>query len=467
MSTLKAIGSVVLIVAGCSAAPDGSSPPPGFSPAGHLPGATSDSTVPSSLMTPMPTVESAPSGTAPVGTAATPGVTSPSEPPAASPVPVPGTPVPPPPTTPAPAPIGWTAPEEVSTRYYEGYDLLIDNEGIAHAAAELDDAVWYLTNAAGSWTRERLSTPPGSGGHDGAVQIAMDRDGTLAVAFIRFERWRCELDCYGRPEATYILSNAGGEWSEPEPVPVDRRPYHAGIAIHDGRIHVLASVRDDAAWYGTRLDGGAWTAEHLPGRARNAQLALASDGTARVLYLHETLRFATAAGQDGGFTVEDVPVDAGPALLALDRADRPHIVMDEHDGAGARYLTRDDSGWSAPVPAFPGLTISDDCGEIIYEGMGASGMAVSDDGAVHVLSPNEVLFAGLWYASNRTGTFDIQQVQPRDEIFDEGELCLEDIAVDGDPTRPAAIDVDDTGRPHVLYQSVDGLKLVYQVGAGD
>ncbi len=129
-------------------------------------------------------------------------------------------------------------------------------------------------------------------------------------------------------------------------------------------------------------------------------------------------------------------------------------------------MVRSDGGWSAPEPAFPGLRIEDACGETILEEMGASVLAVSATGTVHVLSPNESLFDGLWYASDRTGSFSVLEIQPPDREF-RHELCLDLGAIDYDTSLAEALAVDDGGRPHVLYQSTNERGLLYTVGPGD
>jgi hypothetical protein len=58
---------------------------------------------------------------------------------------------------------------------------MVDDAGIAHAAAELDGAIYYLTNAGGSWTRDPVSRPDAGAGRD--PQIAIDADGSLVVAY--------------------------------------------------------------------------------------------------------------------------------------------------------------------------------------------------------------------------------------------------------------------------------------------
>lgn len=117
------------------------------------------------------------------------------------------------------------------------------------------------------------------------------------------------------------------------------------------------------------------------------------------------------------------------------------------------------------MPAFPSLSTTDDCDETYYLQMGVHDMAVSDAGTVHVLSPNDVLLGGLWYASNGAGGFEAQQIQRPDP---EGSVvCGEEIVVDGDPTLPAALAVDDDGRPHLLYQSTNAEGVLYLVGPGD
>jgi hypothetical protein len=382
----------------------------------------------------------------------------------------------------------WIGPERIATRDYGELALVVDDHGIAHAAAELDNAIYYLTSASGSWTREPLTMPP-AGGHDAGPSIAIDHEGSLAVVFMRYRSWRCddETACYpGDPDGLHVVSNASGSWSDPGRVPVELHtalPSKA-VSVRDGALHIAYDLhagdgRDRASvWYATNRSG-AWTTHHvaddstpLDGRGiqvpLDPSLALAADGTPRIAFgaSDDRLHYAAATGA-GGFTVEsvrDVTWGGGnrrppTTLLTLDSLDRPHIVYIDGDGA-SRYVNRSGDDWSSPELTFPD-TPAGRCG---WWTPNAIGMVVSQRGTVHIASRHTTIFSGLWFATNRSGHFETHRIW-----FPETENDLCDGAIDADPSRPTAIAGDSAGRPHILFTTGwgDATELWYAIGPGD
>jgi hypothetical protein len=353
------------------------------------------------------------------------------------------------PPSPSPSPIlepeGWTGPLFVSERNYWEPTLVIDADGNVHAAALLNDGIFYLTNSSGSWTRERLSRAPAQG-HDREPSIALDSDGSLWVAFTRYRRTECQISCYpADSDGIYYVSGRAGDWSDP--VRIGNGGNEVGsLQVDGGTIH-LASVRwvdplGFSVFYTTNSSGD-WTEERLRDKGNGAQLRLGSDGLARIAFSDgPALYYATAQAATGSFTLEQAP-DGFFAFLALDNADEPHIVA--HVGEEeVRYMHRSGDAWTEPEPVALG-------------GM-ASGIAVDDQRVAHIISRYNVGGPGVRYATNASGGIESTQLYASTaDVSDVG-------------SSPSAIGLDGAGRPHVLFMvfhEYQGVGLWYAVGPPD
>jgi hypothetical protein len=148
--------------------------------------------------------------------------------------------------------------------------------------------------------------------------------------------------------------------------------------------------------------------EQLATGAANASLAIISGGEARIVF-HDAAGLAYATMGPTGAVVEQLPIQTeySEPLLSLDARDQPHIVYNDLGNNGAALHTyRQGNSWAEPEPAFPGVNIVDSCGDTVYDAIEARDAAVSSSGFVHVISPTEFLWLGLWYSTNRSGQFE-------------------------------------------------------------
>jgi hypothetical protein len=345
--------------------------------------------------------------------------------------------------SPTPGADGWIGPELVSTRPYSDISLVVDDGGVAHVATVLNDAIFYVTNETGSWTRERLSRPSGA---DWDPSIALDDDGSLHVAFTR---WPPEdpsycppdvADCFGPgPEGVYYSTNSSGSWSEP--VPLGRRGGNSpSLVVRAGRVHLAYLGR----WVYGELSGpgpvryltngtGAWSDERVGMSYGSPVLRLDSDGVARLAYwdvdeddeeevYEPRLWYGVAETPSGSFRLEQlrgVP-DAGwlgSLWLDTDGTGAPHLVAEvwSEDGDASHYWSLQDGRWSSPQALLPGDSLRQ--------------MKVDGNGAMHLLAADECC---LHYLTNRSGAFDRHDLSSRSG-------WAKDVALDAE------------GRPHVLF----------------
>lgn len=346
---------------------------------------------------------------------------------------------------------------------------MIDEAGVAHAAASIErDGIFYLTNASGDWTMQRLTEAPGEGrssGHDGLVWLGLDRDGSLAVAFQRYERWECEpFGCGPRePESAYLLTRVAGTWSSLVDLPVD---LPTSLAFIDGHLHHAFAEYGEASqsvFYETDASGS-WTRELIGDGEATVwpQLMLASDGTARIAFngVDRHLYLATQQ-QDGSFALADVS-DTPRYGLMLDASDNLHSSWFDESGdepPRERYTRLENGSWTEPVLTYPAdRSLTDPCDKHVGSTLDSDDVAIGDDGSVYAISRNDPIEAGLWYSTNHTGQFVATQLRP--PSYWSPEIC--DVAVEGFHQRPAQLELDNDGRPHVLF--LDGEGLFYTVG---
>ena len=313
--------------------------------------------------------------------------------------------------------------------------MVVDPTGVVHAAGALGGSIWYLTDSGGSWTRERLSNPPGS---DVDRQPAIAGNGSaLTVAFTRL------FDTHGfgfAPEGIYLVTSDAGGWADPasfgesagnEPSLIARGgnlflAYRAGIPI---------DVVEEGDEYPIRFATnrtGLWTDVMVSPNGSRPSLALTGTGRARVVFGDDVgllpenaLHYAQEAGAPSDdFSVETVPAteaDYFRYALAHDGG-RAHLVYYNPSSDGLYYARRTLSGWDAPV------RLAD---------LAPTSLAVVTDAAnkVHVVATT--LSDGVWYLTNRHGPWESKQLLAP--------------ASAGWYVADSTIDVDRSGRAHVLF----------------
>jgi hypothetical protein len=367
--------------------------------------------------------------------------------------------------SPTPGPDGWIGPERISTRFYDELSLVVDAQGIAHAAALLDESIFYLTNQPGSWTRERISRAP-SGGIDRQPSIAVDSDGSLHVAFERWRIWEPCIDVCVRPErfrndGILYLTNVSGSWSEPARIAAMAMAVE--IQVRDGQVHLVfqddfvsADDENSSVHYATNASGR-WMTERI-GSGHAPRLEVDGRGMAHVAFrTADGIYYGRAQAATGSFALEQVPAAGEPdwPLLALDGRDRPHLVYSawhQNEQAGRNYLQVREGGWLEP--------------QVVLADRDATELVVDARGAVHLLSLSfeEVedeegdyyeAWDDLWYTTNGSGAF-------------EDRRLLRSVMYGFGPWPSMALAVDSAGRPHILFTASidydDPTRLWYAIG---
>ena len=307
--------------------------------------------------------------------------------------------------SPAAAVSGWSAPAMVWNGDYQSPAMAIDSLGHAHIAVRGDTGIWYLTNAAGSWTRTRLTTDSGSG--DNATTtlepvIAIDAsNGAITVAYT------VRQGGDGAPCCALTLTyrtNSGHGWSSPHAIPSGCE-HAASLAARNGTLAVAAvrtsSVIPSQVWFCTNA-GGSWSAQQLPqphdgSQFSDASLALDSHGKPHITYRRwsgtdtsQVLWYASGSTVNGDFSREKIAKtdveEYGRPSLALNAQDQPRVAFTAANSTWFSY--RNSTGWHA------------------HAVMGGSGNAalVVDASGPHIAA-TDVSAQSLWYATNSGGTW--------------------------------------------------------------
>jgi len=317
--------------------------------------------------------------------------------------------------------------------------------------------VLYATNASGSWRLTEL-TSPRAGSYDTAAQIAIDRSGSVAIAFSRYEPDGIDN------EAMYLMVNRSGSWSEMIEVPYRYDSFYNGtLAVHDGVAHLtyVTGRNTGGPWqvWHAAYDGS-WTsteiAEFAQGHGPRAHSIAATDsGELRIAFIVGNAIYV-ASGATGSLTLEAPTTSTAslnaPLLLAFDGHGDLHLV------SGRRYMRRVGGGLSDPQQIFPRVTWTDGCDERVGDGPSAQTLRIAPDGGAHVVSFFDGPFMeSPWYATNRDGTFQAIRLyepsrtyQPGDRVKLRIEECLEHLAIDFFDPIGLDMAVDRRGRPHIL-----------------
>lgn len=442
----RVVGSRVALVpllalalsAACSAVPAATSP------------AASPQQSPSSGLTPTSTAASPTAGTSPTATASQPTQTSTPSPtvsPSVAPTVAP---------TPTATVAGQVEPVPLG-RIDGGLSLVVDPDGFVHAAFVRNGRLQYLTNTSGAWTRQAVTTPEG---RDDQPSIALDSDGSLWIAFTRWEPCPVEGDCFAQPEGILYVTNSSGAWLAAEQLGPkwSARP---SLAVRQGKVY-LAYLANQAcgfepcgpsALHYKTNSSGSWVDDEIGDTLEwGPELALGSDGSVYLAYIdvgkwptewdvnmssHVTgIAVARGDGATGSLSSETIYEETGGSifssvLMALDGSDRPHVVaemVDVDDSSTVHYFATRDGVWAEEPTAPPAMP---------------SALAADGDGSLHVLlaMPD----CCLQYMTNQSGAF-------------EGGWSLAD--------GPGVIDVDQRGRAHILFVTTgdNGDSLWYTVG---
>ncbi len=334
----------------------------------------------------------------------------------------------------------WTVPELALTGSFDDLAVVLDADGYAHVAAagsgRDSKGIWYLTNATGAWTSERVSTPPVVADYegeeyDGEPSISVDGDGS---AWIAFTRWACGGCAPNPSDGIFYVSNVFVGWSEPVQL-AGEETNSPSLIVQNGVIQLayaegmVPGRRSYPVWHGTDA-GGSWQLGRVARNGGSPSLYMGSDGRPSILFEDRGVNLA-GLNADGRFDVETLPgsrdgfmamAGVNPLNVAVVAAWDAFSADSEH--LNVIYAQGQDGVWSDPSTA-------------IVDG-DLAGVGFAGTGVVHIIAASAAIDAGdeLLYASNATG-----------------EFVTAVLAQSGG--RASAIAVDALGRPYVVYAAQD------------
>lgn len=256
----------------------------------------------------------------------------------------------------------WPLAALVGAGDFDDFDMAVDATGGVHIAAAIGigagdrRGLVYLTNRSGGWTEEQVTTaPPGQDDleFDGEPDIAVDADGTVWIAFTRYDCGGCTPTI---SDGVYVMNNAGGTWSQPEEIAATQA-YGPSLDVRAGVAHLAYSSgqmpegSSYPAYYATN-ESGTWVSSQFVTGARLAQLALSQGGVAQVAYITATGVSLNSFPSADAFLTSQVPgpgENADGLVHFVDPAGRTHILWSE--GSPVMHeVVKDASGrWSEPT----------------------------------------------------------------------------------------------------------------------
>jgi len=360
--------------------------------------------------------------------------------------------------------------------------MALDPEGRPHLVYGRN-RLFHAWRDGASW---QVETVDPAGALVGPV-IAIDDAGNITiVAYTEASRQRQELVAYSRAP--------GGAWqTAPIPVPsITEYPVLALALDGDGRPHVATtgSTADLSPLliYAHAAPAG-WVSETIE-LERNAvsyiSLALDSGNRPVILYQSYGTNYPSdilwlARREASGWAHESIAHAAYivGSSLALDAADRVHVVFSDLDPQSLVYLRQTANGWQTLMEADTSHSLSlalDDADrphvaytnaneDIVYAVLGDAGwerttipmvghaggyntLLLDDTGAAHISTMQYA--QNLYYATNHGGPWAAMPVAVQDSVGDRHALAL---------------DADD--RPHLLYAHPSAEQLRWAVKDGD
>lgn len=328
--------------------------------------------------------------------------------------------------------------ERVTDRYTSAVSLAIDDAGIAHMVATTKQGIAYWTNESGAWTREPIGLPADGAERDRSPAIAISDDGEAVVAY---ERSSCfMLGCGGARVFVTFRSSSG--WSSPALIAKGVAP---SLAARDGAIGVaytaISGFSDVACEEPSPIDyaflsNGSWVVERIAEDAERPLLAYGPGATPQVIVsnlcgsLGDAGLYMAVVGDPGSSVALEpipgtLPENNSASAVAVDDAGRTHLLYVSYDDEGSSaqsvYTVRDSGGWAVPIEPLPGRS--------------ARWMAVDGAGHMHVVGQDA---EGTWHATNESGAMTFDLISPDYVGYID-----------------AAVAVDATGRPHVLFRTDD------------
>ena len=253
-------------------------------------------------------------------------------------------------------PDGWEA-----TTIHEGdcdheVDIEVDGEGALHAV--FNDGLWgggamyYSTNASGSWSKIELDHGVGDSGCGGWNAIAVDGNNHAHVVW----------------DGHNYATNTGGSWSSEDWIDWAWARYDVDIAVDTENVPHISVAADYQLVYGV-LSGGSWETSVVDDRenvGNDSSIGVDAEGTVHILHrpsytTKDGLFYTTNAG--GEWASETLLPDGDHndgAALALDDDGAVHIAYYEYASQSVRYATNRSGSWEH----YPVETLGESCGDM-------------------------------------------------------------------------------------------------------
>jgi hypothetical protein len=246
---------------------------------------------------------------------------------------------------------------------FDDVAVAADAEGHAHVAAGygVDGAkrgLVYLTDVSGTWTSQQITAPPVGQDdleYDGEPSIAIDTDGSVWIAFTRYQCAGCTPTI---SDGIFVMSNVSGSWSQPALVdgPQSNSP---SIAVSGGVAHVayaFGQMPEQPSYpvmYATNADG-TWSTLGLTAEGRNPSVVIGSDGRPHVAFTSERgIELAIVeTGTSSRELVADEPLGSEAVFVRVDGAGHDVVVWRPagEDAAHTRLRLRASDGtWGTPL----------------------------------------------------------------------------------------------------------------------
>ena len=301
-------------------------------------------------------------------------------------------------------PVGaWQTPELIEAGEFADVAVAVDaSTGAAYVAASIDigtgdsRGIVYITSSGGAWTSKQVTIAPSGQDdleYDGEPDIAVGPDGTVWIAFTRYDCGGCTPTL---SSGVYVINNAGGKWSKPELVG-GPQSYDPSLAVGaNGAYLAYASGQMPEASsypiYFATNESGRWVNTKLDGNNSHPQLALAADGIPRVAFAMETgIEINSFPSPDSEF-FEVVPGTTGNVealFFTIDDAGQAHLVWLGRSLPMQHMVEAPDGRWSQPEDFLLDRLYPDSIAT--YGGQGeliTSATSLDESGAWFVTGPN-------------------------------------------------------------------------------
>ncbi len=253
-------------------------------------------------------------------------------------------------------PDGWEVTKIHDGNCDDEVDVAVDREGVLHAV--FNDGLWgagalyYSTNASGSWSKTELDHGAGDSGCGGWNAIAVDRNNYAYVVW----------------DGSDYATNASGDWSSEDWIDWAWASYDVDIAVDTGNTPHISVAADHQLVYGV-LSGGNWETSVVDDRenvGNNSSIGVDAEGTVHILHRPSYadkygLFYTTNTGGDwASETLLSDGENGHGSDLALDDNGAVHIAYYEYASQTVRYATNRSGSWEH----HPVETLGESCGDM-------------------------------------------------------------------------------------------------------